>query len=147
MKPISRCRATQWRTIARTNTAANMPKRTAAALNVAAAAAAEAAAASAASDDSGGDESHGHDVTPETRERMREAVRKCRQRKRERTERLRNEAVELAKENAMLRTRLEMGSESVSSQKVSRGTSLYKEMVALLINKEQNEDALKHVVE
>ena len=125
-----------------------MPKRTAAALNEAAAAA---AADAAASDDSGADEfagAHGHDdVSPETRERMREAVRKCRQRKRERTERLRNEAVELAKENAMLRTRLEMGSESVNSQKVSRGTSLYKEMVALLINKEQNEDALKHVVE
>lgn len=67
-----------------------------------------------------------------TREKNREAVRKCRQRKRERTEELKTRCDELSRENVRLRMRLELGNEQAKEEKAAKGKLLIKEMERLL---------------
>lgn len=67
-----------------------------------------------------------------TREKNREAVRKCRQRKRERNEELKIRCDELTKENVRLRMHLELGNEDALQEKALKGKRLLGEMEKLL---------------
>ncbi|KAH9253366.1 hypothetical protein BASA81_008717 [Batrachochytrium salamandrivorans] len=67
-----------------------------------------------------------------TREKNREAVRKCRQRKRERNEELKIRCDELTKENVRLRMHLELGNEEALQEKALKGKRLLGEMEKLL---------------
>jgi hypothetical protein len=78
----------------------------------------------------------------EIRERNREAVRKCREKKRAEVISLKDRVDQLKKENASLRTMLELGEES--SMKQLRGKEMVQEIITALQNKDEKLPSLVH---